>query len=78
MLVDTGEVAAFGDAPAKGGMASKDVRWAKPASAIMRVGADGYVISARDGGLATFDGAPYLGSFAGSGARVVGIVPAAT
>ena len=77
VLLDTGEVAAFGDAPAKGGMASKNVRWAKPAAAIERVGADGYVISARDGGLYTFNGAPYFGSFAGSGAHVVGIAPAA-
>ena len=36
----------------------------------------GYVISARDGGLFAFGGAPYLGSFAGSQATVAGIVVA--
>lgn len=78
VLLDTGEVAAYGDAKNAGGMASKKVRWSKPAVAIMALhGTDGYVISSRDGGLYTFNGAPYLGSFAGSGATVVGLAPAA-
>lgn len=78
VLLDTGEVAAYGDAVDAGGMASKKVRWAKPAVAIMTLhGSDGYVISSRDGGLYTFNGAPYLGSFAGSGATVAALAPAA-
>ena len=78
VLLDTGEVAAYGDAVDAGGMKSKNVRWSKPAAAIMSVrGSDGYVISSRDGGLYPFHGAPFLGSFAGSGTTVVGLVPAA-
>ncbi len=78
VLLSSGEVAAYGDAPDAGGMRSKNVRWSKPAAAITAVrGTDGYVISSRDGGLYPFNGAPFLGSFAGSGTTVVGLAAAA-
>jgi hypothetical protein len=78
VLLGSGEVAAYGDAADAGGMGRLNVRWSKPAAAIMSVrGTDGYVISSRDGGLYTFNGAPFLGSFAGSGTTVVGLAAAA-
>jgi hypothetical protein len=77
VLMDSGEVAAFGDAVGKGGMASLNRRWAKPAAAITAMpSGGGYVISAQDGGLFDFGGASFLGSFAGSGTHVVGLVVA--
>jgi hypothetical protein len=79
VLYDNGDITAHGDAPDTGGIPSKKTKWTKPASAITAAGANGgYVISANDGGLFSFNGAPYFGSFAGSGATVVGVVPAAT
>lgn len=77
VLLDDGEVAAFGDAGNLGGIASKNKRWARPAVAITGLpSGGGYVISARDGALFCFGAAKFIGTFAGSGATVVGIAPA--
>ncbi len=77
VLFDSGAVAAFGDAVAAGDLATTTGRWTKPAAAITAVPAtNGYVLSARDGGLFTFGGAPFFGSFAGSGATVIGLAVA--
>jgi hypothetical protein len=40
-------------------------------------GTAGYLVSAKDGGLTNHGGAPFIGSFAGSGATVVGLATAA-
>jgi hypothetical protein len=76
VLFDSGAVVALGDAVAAGDLASRTARWTKPAVAIAIVPSGGYVISARDGGLSAFGGAPFRGTFAGSGATVAGLVVA--
>jgi hypothetical protein len=77
VLFDGGSVAAFGDATAAGDLTTVTSRWNKPATAITALPASkGYVLSTHDGGLFTFGGAPYFGTFAGSGATVVGIAVA--
>jgi len=78
VLLEDGTVAAFGDAVEAGGPATAGKKWAKPAVAIAVAasGSAGYVVSGKDGGLLTFGGAAFLGSFAGSGTTVVAIVPA--
>ena len=78
VLHEDGNVSAFGDAVAAGGPAASGRRWSKPAVAITAVaGTAGYLVSGRDGGLMHHGGAPFVGSFAGSGATVVGVVTAA-
>ena len=59
-----------------GDLTTSGKRWIKPAAAITAVAGGGYVLSGRDGGLFAFGGAPYLGSFAGSQATVVGLAVA--
>ncbi|MFT3854149.1 MAG: N-acetylmuramoyl-L-alanine amidase [Ilumatobacteraceae bacterium] len=76
VLYDSGAVVAVGAAKHAGDLTTMGTRWMKPAAAISAVPGGGYVISARDGGLFSFGGAPYLGSFAGSGATVVGLAVA--
>lgn len=76
VLFDSGAVAAVGTAKHAGDLVSAGKRWLKPAAAITAVPGGGYVISGRDGGLFSFGGAPYLGSFAGSQATVAGIAVA--
>jgi hypothetical protein len=77
VLFDSGAVADFGDAVPAGDLTTTTARWTKPAAAITAVPAtNGYVLSARDGGLFSFGGAPFFGSFAGSGATVIGLAVA--
>ncbi|MEO5899980.1 MAG: N-acetylmuramoyl-L-alanine amidase [Ilumatobacteraceae bacterium] len=77
VLFDSGTVSVFGDAVAAGDLTTVKTRWNKPATAITALPASkGYVLSARDGGLFTFGGAPFFGTFAGSGATVVGLAVA--
>jgi hypothetical protein len=79
VLRQDGSVTAFGDAGASSGLAGRSGKWSRPAVAITRAGrSGGFVISAADGGLFGYLGAPWLGSFAGSGATVVGVVTAQT
>jgi len=69
-------VVALGKAAHGGDLSTRTTKWTKPAVAITAVPAGGYVLSARDGGLFAFGGAPFRGSFAGSGATVTGLVAA--
>ena len=74
VLHEDGAVTGFGDAVAAGGPLTSGRKWAKPAVAIAAIGATGYLVSGKDGGLLGFGGAPFIGSFAGSGATVVAVV----
>ena len=76
VLYDSGVVVALGKAAHGGDLSTRTAKWTKPAVAITAVPSGGYVISARDGGLFAFGGAPFRGSFAGSGATVTGLVAA--
>ena len=77
VLLDSGAVVAVGDAHHAGDLSTIGQRWTTPAAAITAMpSGTGYVVSARDGGLFAFGGAPYLGSFAGSQATVAGIAVA--
>jgi len=77
LLLPGGEVVGAGSAGSSTALSGIGSSWKGPARAITRVpGSDGYVISSSDGGLFSFGGAPYLGSFAGSGTTVVGITTA--
>ena len=77
VLFDTGAVVALGTATHAGDLTTVTSPWTKPAAAITTMpSGTGYAISARDGGLFAFGGAPFLGSFAGSRATVVGVVVA--
>jgi N-acetylmuramoyl-L-alanine amidase len=75
VLLADGSVSAHGDATSSQGLAGVG-HWAAPAAAIVAVG-HGFAIGAHDGGLWSFAGAPWFGSFAGSGATIVGLATAA-